>query len=209
PGAPAEARRYLINPWGLNYEEVTASNLVKVDTAGAIVGEASHGVNPAGFVIHGAIHAARADAHCVIHTHTTTGMAVACKAGGLRHDNFYSAQLAGRVAYHEFEGVAVHDDERPRLVASLGDRDILILRNHGLLVVGAEVATAYWLLWTLQRACDVQALADSMLGPNAEIAAGVAQRCAEDAVRFDPQIGALWFHGALRRHRIRYADLVE
>jgi len=96
--------------------------------------------NPAGFAIHGAIHASRGDAQCLIHTHTTAGMAVACKATGLSHDNFYGALLHGRVAYHDFEGITVRPDERVRLVASLGDKDVLILRNHGLLALGSKPA---------------------------------------------------------------------
>ena len=158
-GADGPAR-YLINPFGLHYAEVTAANLVCIDIDGRIVGEATYPVNPAGFVIHGAIHAARADAHCVMHVHTTAGSAVACKASGLRHDNFYSAMLWGQVGYHEYEGVTTSQEERPRLVAALGDKYYLILRNHGLLVAGPTVAEAFQRLWTLQRACEVQLASD-------------------------------------------------
>ena len=136
--------------------EVTASNLVKIDLDGTIVGDSDWPVNTAGFVIHSAIHAAREDAHCVMHTHTTAGMAVACQQDGLRTDNFYSAFLRGRVAYHDFEGVTVYPDEKTRLVASLGDADYAILRNHGLLTCGSTIPAAFINMWLLQRACEVQ-----------------------------------------------------
>jgi hypothetical protein len=130
---PGSERHYLINPYGLWYNEVTASNLVKVNLAGDIVDGSKFPINRAGFVIHSAIHGAREDAHCIIHTHSTAGSAVACKKEGLRYDNFYSAILHGHVAYHDFEGLTTDSSEQPRLVASLGASPILILRNHGLL----------------------------------------------------------------------------
>src|SRR5262249_47542969 len=151
PGPP----RFLINPYGLLYREITASNLVKIDVEGNHVDGSEGRVNPAGFVIHAAIHAARDDAHCVMHTHTTTGMAVACKERGLSADNFYGAQLAGRVAYHDFEGITVRTDEQQRLVKALGDKNVAILRHHGLLSLGKTVEQALLALWTVQRACDV------------------------------------------------------
>jgi ribulose-5-phosphate 4-epimerase/fuculose-1-phosphate aldolase len=118
-------------------------------------------VNRAGFVIHSALHAAIADAHCVMHTHTTTGMAVACLESGLSPTNFYAAQLQGGVAYHEFEGITVEAGERQRLVESVGAKRAVILRNHGLLAWGPSVAEAFMVLWTLQRACDVQIAASA------------------------------------------------
>ena len=163
---PAPESQFLINPYGLHYREVTARNLVKIDVHGNVIGESAWPVNPAGFVIHSAIHEHRPDAHCVIHTHTTAGIAVACKQGGLRHDNFYSAQFFGRLAYHDFEGVTTDLGEQERLVASLGQADALILRNHGLLVVGPTIPEAFMASWSLQRACEVQLAADSMPGPN-------------------------------------------
>ncbi|HVC10832.1 MAG TPA: class II aldolase/adducin family protein, partial [Burkholderiales bacterium] len=131
---PGPERHYLINPYGLWYNEVTATNLVKVNLAGEAVDGSRYPVNRAGFVIHSAVHAAREDAHCIIHTHTTAGSAVASKKDGLRYDNFYGATLYGQVAYHDFEGVTTDLAEQPRLVASLGAKPVLILRNHGLLV---------------------------------------------------------------------------
>lgn len=175
-GDEAAKPTYLINPFGLHYSEVTAHNLVRIDVDGEVVGNADYPVNRAGFVIHSAIHAARPDAHCVMHVHTTAGVAVACKASGLRHDNFYSAMLWGQVGYHDFEGVTTGLDERPRLVASLGSHNYLILRNHGLLVVGASVAEAYQNLWTLQRACEIQLASDAGQGPNHVVPREVLER---------------------------------
>jgi ribulose-5-phosphate 4-epimerase/fuculose-1-phosphate aldolase len=158
---PGPERHFLINPYGLWYREVTASNLVKIDIDGNMLGESEWPVNRAGFVIHSAIHAARDDAHCIMHTHTTAGLAIACQRDGLRPDNFYSAFLHGHVAYHDFEGVTVRDDEKPRLVRSLGDKNHLILRNHGLLVCGRTVEEAFLRMWTIERACEIQQAAQS------------------------------------------------
>ena len=133
---PGPDHHFLINPYGLHYSEVKASNLVKVDIDGSIVEDTDYAVNPAGIVIHTAIHAARPDVHCIAHTHTNAGMAVACSQEGLRNDNFYSALLHNRIAYHDFEGITVMDDEKPRLIANLGDKSLMILRNHGLLAGG-------------------------------------------------------------------------
>ena len=153
---PGPEKLFLINPFGLHYSEVKASNLLLIDIEGNPVREAKWPVNRAGFVIHSAIHANVRDAQCVMHTHTTTGMAVACLRDGLSPTNFYAAQLHGGVAYHEFEGITVEEDEKSRLVASIGNRRCVILRNHGLLTWGPSVPEAFLALWTLQRACDVQ-----------------------------------------------------
>ena len=166
---PGDEPHFLINPYGLHYSEVTARNLVKIDLDGNVIGTSAYPINPAGFVIHSAIHRHRHDAHCIIHTHTTAGIAVACKADGLAYDNFYSAQFWGRVAYHDFEGVTTDLAEQQRLVASLGNADVLILRNHGLLVVGPSVPEAFIESWSLQRACEVQLAAGSIPGPNQRI----------------------------------------
>ena len=158
---PGDDEHFLINPYGFHYTEVKASNLVKVDIQGNKVDDSPYAVNPAGLVIHTAIHAARPDIHCIAHTHTTEGMAVACSKEGLRTDNFYSALLNNRIAYHDFEGITVMDDEKPRLVKSLADKNILILRNHGLLVGGRSIPEAFQTMWGLQRACEVQLATDS------------------------------------------------
>jgi ribulose-5-phosphate 4-epimerase/fuculose-1-phosphate aldolase len=152
---------FLINPFGLQYHEVTASNLVAIDLEGNPVRPGQHPINRAGFVVHGAIHGHVEDAHCVMHTHTTTGCAVSCLEEGLSHDSFYGALLHGRLAYHDFEGVTVDPDEQQRLVRSIGDKKAVILRNHGLLSWGGSIQEAFLWLWTLQRACDVQIAAAS------------------------------------------------
>jgi ribulose-5-phosphate 4-epimerase/fuculose-1-phosphate aldolase len=158
---PGPERYFLINPFGLHYREVRASNLVLIDLDGNPVRETEWPVNRAGFVIHSAIHGAIADAHCVMHTHTTTGMAVACLEEGLSPTNFYAAQLYGQVAYHDFEGITVEEGERERLVRDIGSKRAVILRNHGLLAWGPTLAEAFLTLWTLQRACDVQIAASA------------------------------------------------
>lgn len=207
---PGPERHYLINPYGLWYSEVTASNLVKVNIAGETMDGSAYPVNRAGFVIHSAIHAARDDAHCIIHTHTTAGSAVASKKDGLRYDNFYSAALYGQVAYHDFEGVTTDTAEQPRLVASLGAKPILILRNHGLLVACPGIAEAFTTYWTLQRACEIQVATDAMSGENLPITPQVlADTPARvQAFRTGPRPGGLAFDALLRRAGIRYEDLI-
>ena len=158
---PGEQEHFLINPYGLHYKEVKASNLVKVDIKGNIVEDTPYVANPAGMIIHTAIHGARPDIQCITHTHTTAGMAVACTKEGLRHENFYSALLYDRIAYHDFEGITVMDDEKPSLVSNLGDKHILILRNHGLLTCGRSIPEAFQAMWGLQRACEVQVATDA------------------------------------------------
>src|SRR5687768_6042671 len=153
---PGPEVRFLINPFGLHYREITASNLLLIDTEGNSLRPSQWPVNRAGFVIHSAIHGAIHKAHCVMHMHTTTGMAVACLKEGLSPHNFYGAMLHGRVAYHEFEGISVDPAEKERLIRDLGDKPVMILRNHGLLAWGPSVPEAFLMLWTLQRACDVQ-----------------------------------------------------
>jgi ribulose-5-phosphate 4-epimerase/fuculose-1-phosphate aldolase len=182
-------RQFLINPFGLHYSEVTASNLLRVDLQGHKLDDSPWHVNPAGFTVHAAIHAHVPGAHCVMHTHTTTGLAVACTAGGLAQNNFYSAQLHDLVAYHDFEGITVHAEEAPRLLASMGDRPLLILRNHGLLAHGATLPLTFVRLWTLQRACDIQVM-QAALGAAVPVPTEVARRTTLDALQFDAQFGA-------------------
>jgi ribulose-5-phosphate 4-epimerase/fuculose-1-phosphate aldolase len=186
---PGPERHFLINPFGLRYAEVKASNLVKIDLAGQVVGKSDWPVNPAGFTIHGAIHVGIPDAHCVMHTHTTAGMAVACSQGGLSMSNFYSAQLHGKVAYHDFEGITVHADEGPRLIANIGDKPAVILRNHGLLAWAESVPRAFAILWLLNRACEIQ-LASTAMGPVIEIPEDIQRKCTRDSLQFNPDFGA-------------------
>ncbi len=153
---PGPQKHFLINPFGLHYREITASNLVLIDIDGNAVRETEWPVNRAGFVLHSAIHSSVERAHCIMHTHTTTGCAVACLKDGLSHDNFYGAMLHGRVAYHDFEGITVEPGEKERLLRDIGDKPAVILRHHGLLAWGPSVSEAFLMMWTLQRACDVQ-----------------------------------------------------
>ena len=182
-------KQFLINPFGLHYSEVTASNLVKIDIHGTILDESVYPVNPAGFTVHAAIHDGLPDAHCIMHTHTTAGVAVACSASGLLQNNFYSAQLHDRVAYHDFEGITIHADEAPRLLKSIGNKPAVILRNHGLLAWGQTLPQTFVTLWTLQRACEIQ-LATLSMGAAIPVAASVAEKCTRDSLQFDAKFGA-------------------
>ena len=185
---PGPERHFLINPFGLHYSEVKASNLVKIDLEGRVIGDSTWPVNPAGFVLHSAIHQGIEGAHCVMHTHTTAGCAVACSQAGLSMDNFYSAQLHDRVAYHDFEGITVHADEGPRVIRSIGQRPAVILRNHGLLAWGDTLPYTFAVLWTLQRACEIQ-VAGAALGPTMPIQEAVQRKASQDALQFDPRRG--------------------
>jgi len=152
---PGEKGHFLINPFGLMYREVTASNLLKIDVEGNVL-LGDYPVNRAGFVIHSAIHRARDDAHAVAHTHTTAGQAVSCQEQGLLSMSFHSVMFHGRVAYHDYEGITLDLDEQERLLADLGDKDVMILRNHGLLTCGPTIADAFQEMYQLQRSCEVQ-----------------------------------------------------
>jgi ribulose-5-phosphate 4-epimerase/fuculose-1-phosphate aldolase len=182
-------KQFLINPFGLHYSEVTASNLLKIDLQGNKLDDSPWLVNPAGFTVHGAIHENIPDAHCVMHTHTTAGLAVACSQVGLAQNNFYSAQLHGLVAYHDFEGITVHAEEAPRLLKNIGDKPAVILRNHGLLTWGKTLPLAFVRLWTLQRACEVQ-VATATLGPAIPVPEKVAEKTVQDSFQWDAKFGA-------------------
>lgn len=153
---PGSHEHYLINPFGLLYEEVSASNLVKVDVHGQLAEDVALEVNPAAFVIHGAIHAARPDVGCILHTHTVAGVAVASQEQGLLPISQHAFKVLDRAAYHDYEGIALDADEQQRLVADIGEKDVLILRNHGLLTMGQSVAEAFDLMFFLERACQIQ-----------------------------------------------------
>jgi len=159
---PGPEHRFLLNPFGLLYEEITASNLVIVGLDGELITDGPWRVNPAGFVIHSAIHESRDDAHCVLHTHTKAGCAVAAQEQGLLPLNQMSLEFYNRVAYHDYEGIAVNSEEKKRLVADLGDKPVMILRNHGLLTVGKTPGQAFLRMFYLERACQIQV--DAMAG---------------------------------------------
>ncbi|WP_082420944.1 MULTISPECIES: class II aldolase/adducin family protein [unclassified Pseudomonas] len=158
---PGPEHHFLINPYGLLFEEITASNLVKIDLQGRAVEASPYPVNPAGFVIHSAIHGAREDAQCVLHTHTRAGCAVAALECGLLPVNQISMEFYGKVAYHDYEGVALDMGEQQRLVADLGDKPVMILRNHGLLTVGRTAGEAFLRMFYLDKACEIQLAAQS------------------------------------------------
>ncbi|MFD7732435.1 class II aldolase/adducin family protein [Kitasatospora phosalacinea] len=158
---PGTDHHFLINPYGLLFEEITASNLVKIDLSGEPVEPTPHRVNPAGFVIHSAIHRARPDAHCVLHTHTRAGCAVAAQECGLLPLNQMSMEFHRRIGYHDYEGIALNYEEQERLVADLGTHSALILRNHGLLTVGESPARAFLRMYYLEKACEIQVTAQA------------------------------------------------
>jgi ribulose-5-phosphate 4-epimerase/fuculose-1-phosphate aldolase len=158
---PGPEHHFLINPYGMMFGEITASNLVKIDLDGRKVGESPYEVNPAGFTIHSAIHAAREDAECVLHVHTLNGIAVSAQREGLLPLSQHSIFPLSSLAYHDYEGVALNDDEKPRLVRDLGDRKFLMLRNHGLLTVGRSVAEAFMGMYLFETACTIQIRAQS------------------------------------------------
>lgn len=160
---PGEGHRFLVNPYGMLFEEITASSLVVVDAEGEPAQPTAWPVNPAGFVIHSALHRGAPNAACVMHTHTLAGMVVAAQAGGLLPLNQISMEFDGRVAIHEYEGIAAEDNlsERERIVRDMGDKPCMILRNHGLLTVGGTVAEAFYWMWYLEQACRIQVAAQS------------------------------------------------
>ncbi len=158
---PGPEHHFLINPYGMMFEEITASSLVKVDLNGKIVSESSYIINPAGFTIHSAVHGAREDALCVMHLHTDYGIAVSAQKGGLLPISQQALFPLASLAYHVYEGLALSDEEKPRLVQDLGNKNNMILRNHGLLTVGRTVAEAFLSMYILERACKIQILAQS------------------------------------------------
>jgi ribulose-5-phosphate 4-epimerase/fuculose-1-phosphate aldolase len=154
---PGTEDQFLINPFGTLFRDITASSLVKIDLEGRILDDSPYDVNPAGFTIHSAVHSARHDAACVLHTHTVAGVAVSSLVGGLQPCNQWALQFHKRVVYHDYEGIALNHDERARLIADLGPKSkAMILRNHGLITLGNTVSEAFILMLNLERACRVQ-----------------------------------------------------
>lgn len=176
---PGDEHYYLVNPFGLNYTEITPENLLKVDLKGNKVMPSEYDANPAGFALHSAVHGARDDIRCVIHTHTTPISAIAQKNQGFKYENFYGAQLFGRIGYHTFEGITLFEDEKQRMIESLGDHHILVLRNHGVAVGESSIEKAFFLLWTVQRAAEIQCQADAMQGADIPLTESVQQKCAD------------------------------
>jgi ribulose-5-phosphate 4-epimerase/fuculose-1-phosphate aldolase len=197
---PGTAHHFLINPYGMLFDEITATSLVKVDADGAKVTHSAYPVNPAGFVIHSAIHAARPDVVCVLHVHTPAGVAVSAQKAGLLPISQQATIALASLAYHDYEGIAVHDEEKPRLVRDLGSSASLILRNHGLLTAGKTIADAFVTMFNLQRACEIQVLAQSggaeLTSVEARIVSGV-KGSVQTVTRGGG--GALAWPGLLRR----------
>ncbi|MFS2317520.1 class II aldolase/adducin family protein [Maricaulis sp. D1M11] len=158
---PGPDEHFLINPFGLLYEDVTASNLVKVDLEGNVLPPSRYGINPAGFTIHSALHAARHDVKVAIHLHSDAGVAVAAQKGGLRPISQLAMNIMNDIAYHDYEGLALEEDEKVRLVGDLGEKNLMILRNHGTLAVGDHPFSAYVRLYLLERACKIQVMAQA------------------------------------------------
>src|SRR5215471_19120753 len=158
---PGPEHHFLINPYGMMFEEITASSLLKIDLSGNKVTDSPYFINPAGFTIHSAVHAAREDALCVMHLHTDYGIAVSAQEKGLLPISQQAMFPLASLAYHDYEGLALNDEEKPRLVSDLGNKNYLILRNHGLLTVGKSAAEAFLSMYILERACRIQILAQS------------------------------------------------
>lgn len=197
---PGPEHHFLINPYGMLFDEITASSLVKVGLDGQKVMESPYEVNPAGFTIHSAVHAAREDARCVLHTHSLNGVAVSAQKGGVLPISQQSIFVLSSLGYHAYEGVALRDDEKPRLVADLGDKSFLMLRNHGLLTVGETVADAFVFMYVFEAACMIQVRAQAgggeLIPIDPRIIAG-AQAQAKQVTRGAG--GSLAWPGLLRR----------
>jgi ribulose-5-phosphate 4-epimerase/fuculose-1-phosphate aldolase len=197
---PGPERHFLINPYGFLFEEITASSLVKVDLNGGIVMDTPHFINPAGFTIHSAIHAARDDAHCVLHVHSVNGVAVSAQKHGLLPISQQSLFVLASLGYHDYEGVALREEEKPRLVRDLGDKSFLMLRNHGLLTVGATVADAFLFMYLFEAACMIQVRAQSGGGELLPIAQPILDGIRAQAAQVTKGLGgALVWPGLLRK----------
>ena len=195
---PGPEHQFLINPYGLYFDEITASSLVKIDLEGNILQETDYFINPAGFTIHSAIHAAREDAHFVMHLHTDQGVAVSAQSEGLLPLSQHALIIIPEVAYHDYEGIALNHDERSRLTADLGGKNAMILHNHGTLAVGRTAAECWINMYYLERACQMQVMALSAGRQGLLIAPEAAQ--AEVRRQVSQGIGGgLAWPGALRR----------
>jgi len=197
---PGQDDHFLINAYGMMFEEITASSLLKIDLNGEKVLDSPHVVNPAGFVIHSAVHEARHDAGCVLHTHTRAGVAVSAQADGLLPISQTSLLPYATLAYHSYEGIALNDEEKPRLVADLGTNNAMILRNHGLLTVGATIADAFLLMYVLETACQIQVMAQSSGGELIQVPSPIVEGIKAQAEQVTKGLGgALVWPGLLRK----------
>ena len=195
---------YLINPYGLMFDEITASSLVKIDIDGKVLQETPFPINPAGYTIHSAVHAARHDVQCVMHTHTLNGVAVSAQKAGVLPISQQSIFILSSLAYHGYEGVALRDEEKPRLVANLGDKTFFMLRNHGLLTVGKTIADAFQAMYLFEAACAIQIRAQAggtlASGDLTEVQPEIIRTAGEQARAVSRGAGAsLVWPGLLRR----------
>jgi len=182
--------RFLLNPYGVFFDEMTASSLLKVDIDGQVVSETPYFSNPAGFTIHSALHMAREDAHCVLHSHSPYGVAVSAQEGGLKRYTQFAMIVHDDIAYHDYEGIATDLDERDRLIRDIGSHGFMILKNHGTLTVGANCATAFLRMYFLEQACKTQILAQSDIKPPLEEPADMGSKVLQQgAPAFIPGIG--------------------
>ena len=197
---PGPEEHFLINAYGMLFEEMTASSLVKVNLAGEKVVDSPHMVNPAGFVIHSAVHDARHDVGCVLHTHTKAGVAVSTQKDGLLPISQTSLFPYATLAYHDYEGVALNDDEKPRLVADLGNNNALMLRNHGLLTVGTTIADAFLMMYVFETACQIQVMAQSSGGELIQVPGPIVDGIQAQAEQVTKGLGGqLIWPGLLRK----------
>jgi len=197
---PGPDAHFLINAYGLMFEEITASSLVKVDLAGNKILDTEYNINPAGFVIHSAVHEVRHDAACVLHTHTKAGIAVSAQAEGLLPISQTSLFPYSNLTYHDYEGVALNNDEKPRLVADLGTSNAMILRNHGLLTTGATIADAFLMMYLLETACQIQVMAQSSGGELLQVPAPIVAGIQAQAQQVTKGLGgSLIWPGLLRK----------
>ena len=197
---PDSEHHFLLNPYGMMFEEVTASSLVKIDLAGNKVMDSPYFINPAGFTIHSAVHEARPDALCVMHLHTRYGIAVSAQKEGLLPLSQQAMSALSSLAYHDYEGLALDKEEKPRLVSDLGDKKFMILRNHGLLTIGGTAAEAFLGMFLLERACEIQILAQSGSGDLLMIPESIIDRVASQMSAVTAGQGAaLAWPGLLRK----------
>jgi len=197
---PGSEDQFLINPYGLMFEEITASSLVKVDGQGRKLDDSGFDVNPAGFVIHSAVHGARHDAGCVLHVHSLNGIAVSAQQGGVLPLSQQSIFVLASLGYHDYEGVALRDDEKPRLVHDLGERNFLMLRNQGLLTVGATVADAFLSMYLFETVCTIQLRAQAGGGGLVHVEPRMSATAQQQAAVVTRGLGgALAWPGLLRR----------
>ena len=196
---PGPDEHFLINPYGALFEEITASSLVKVNLHGEVIGESPFPVNPAGFTIHSAVHAARTDVGCVLHTHTVNGIGVTAQKGGVLPISQQSIFVLSSLGYHDYEGVALRDDEKPRLVADLGTNTFLMLRNHGLLTVGPTIADAFLAMYLFETTCAIQLRAQSGGGELVQVHPQILATAQQQAQQVTRNLGGALAWPALLR----------